>query len=242
MHQEFVIRTDHRSLVHITDQRIATKIQQKAVLKLMDLQYKITYKQGATNQAADALSRCSHVSSISPISALYAEWMDRIKVGYQDDFQAVKLLTELKEGAVTSSGFSLHEGIIRLNGKIWLGSNHVAQQHIMQAVHSTGVGGHSGYLPTYHRIKQLFTWSSMKQAIKDFIKECPICQQAKIDHNKLPGLLQPLPIPDQAWKVVCLDFIEGLPRSNKFDTILVVVDKFTKYGHFIPLSHPFTAA
>jgi hypothetical protein len=85
MHQEFVIRTDHRSLVHITDQRIATKIQQKAILKLMDLQYKVIYKQGATNQAADALSRCSHVSSISPISALYAEWMDRIKVGYQDD-------------------------------------------------------------------------------------------------------------------------------------------------------------
>jgi transposase InsO family protein len=41
--------------------------------------------------------------------------------------------------------------------------------------------------------------------------------------------------------VVCLDFIEGLPKSNRFDIILVVVDKFTKYAHFIPLSHPFAA-
>lgn len=82
----------------------------------------------------------------------------------------------------------------------------------------------------------------MKQHIQDFIKACPTCQQAKVDHSKLPGLLQPLPVLDQAWKVICTDFIEGLPKSNRFDTILVVIDKFTKYGHFIALAHPFTAA
>jgi hypothetical protein len=81
----------------------------------------------------------------------------------------------------------------------------------------------------------------MKNDIKEFIRGCAVCQQAKNEYCKTPGLLQPLPILDQAWKVVCLDFIEGLPKSNRFDTILVVVDKFTKYAHFIPLSHPFTA-
>jgi transposase InsO family protein len=81
----------------------------------------------------------------------------------------------------------------------------------------------------------------MKNDIKEFIRGCAVCQQAKNEHCKTPGLLQPLPIPDQAWKVVCLDFIEGLPKSNRFDTILVVVDKFTKYAHFIPMSHPFVA-
>jgi len=53
--------------------------------------------------------------------------------------------------------------------------------------------------------------------------------------------LQPLTVPPQAWHTVCLDFIEGLPKSKGFDTILVVIDKFTKYGHFIPLSHPYSA-
>lgn len=62
-------------------------------------------------------------------------------------------------------------------------------------------------------------------------------------HERIPppGLLQPLNIPDQSWSVVSLDFIEGLPKSGRCDTILVVVDKLSKYAHFIPLSHPYTA-
>jgi len=40
-HQPFVIRTDHRSLQHLTEQRVATKLQHKALMKLMDLQYVI---------------------------------------------------------------------------------------------------------------------------------------------------------------------------------------------------------
>jgi len=81
----------------------------------------------------------------------------------------------------------------------------------------------------------------MKDAIRQYIKECTICQQAKVEHVKLPGLLDPLPVPSQPWTIISLDFIEGLPSSNRCDVIMVVIDKFTKYGHFIPLAHPFTA-
>jgi len=56
MSQEFIIRTDHRSLLFLTDQKATTKLQQKALLKLMNLQFKIQYKQGSTNAVADALS------------------------------------------------------------------------------------------------------------------------------------------------------------------------------------------
>jgi hypothetical protein len=82
----------------------------------------------------------------------------------------------------------------------------------------------------------------MKQDVARYVASCSICQQAKSEHIKLPGKLQPLPIPPTAWHTISLDFIECLPKSNKFDSILVVIDKFTKFGHFIPVKHPFTAS
>lgn len=54
-------------------------------------------------------------------------------------------------------------------------------------------------------------------------------------------MLEPLPVPSYAWQVVSIDFIEGLPKSKGYDCILVVVDKFSKYAHFIALAHPFSA-
>ena len=56
-----------------------------------------------------------------------------------------------------------------------------------------------------------------------------------------PGLLQPLSIPDQAWSSVSMDFVEGLPRPECKDNILVMVDRLTKFVHFIGLTHPYTA-
>lgn len=81
----------------------------------------------------------------------------------------------------------------------------------------------------------------MKQQVKELVRQCIICQQAKTERVSPAGLLQPLPIPQRPWAVISLDFIEGLPKSGGYNAILVVVDKFSKYAHFLPLTHPFTA-
>lgn len=57
----------------------------------------------------------------------------------------------------------LQNGVIRHKGKVWLGTNSLAQQHVMQAVHNSGTGGHSGVQATYYRIRQLFSWPGMKK-------------------------------------------------------------------------------
>jgi hypothetical protein len=81
----------------------------------------------------------------------------------------------------------------------------------------------------------------MKQAVISYIQYCKNCQQDKGEHVELPELFQPLPIPTRAWTIVSIYFVEGLPKSDGVDIILVVIDKLTKYGHFLPLSHPYTA-
>ena len=78
--------------------------------------------------------------------------------------------------------------------------------------------------------------------MKRHVKECDICQRLKYETCHVVGLLQPLPIPDKPWLDVSMDFVEGLPKFHSKDVVLVVVDRLTKFVHFIPLSHPYMAA
>ena len=78
--------------------------------------------------------------------------------------------------------------------------------------------------------------------MKRHVKECDICQRLKYETCHVVGLLQPLPIPDKPWLDVSMDFVEGLPKFHSKDVVLVVVNRLTKFVHFIPLSHPYMAA
>lgn len=72
--------------------------------------------------------------------------------------------------------------------------------------------------------------------------KCDVCQRYKSEKVPYPRLLQPLRILKQAWQKISMDFIEGLSRSEGKDTILVIVDCFTKCAHFMGLSHLFSTS
>jgi hypothetical protein len=69
-----------------------------------------------------------------------------------------------------------------------------------------------------------------------FIAKCLGCQKFKVEHKFLASLLQPFPILEWKWEVVTMEFITKLPRTVKqHDSIMIVVEKLTKYAHFIPM-------
>lgn len=118
-HQEFIIRTDHKSLLHLTEQRVTFMIQRKAIFELMDLQFKIVYKQGISNVAVDSLSRCHEVPKICAVSSVYIEWLDKIKLGYQDDPQALKLLSEYPTEEPQFKHFIVEDGLDSMGDFGW---------------------------------------------------------------------------------------------------------------------------
>ena len=169
-------------------------------------------------------------------------WVQEVVNSYVTDAQAQNLLVQLAVHTPDAAGFSLDNGVIRYHGKLWIGENTALQTKVIAALHSSAIGGHSGAFATYQRIKQLFHWKGMKQHVESFVQQCEICQKAKHLNTHPAGKLQSLPIPAGAWQDMLMDFIEGLPKSEGYEVIMVVVDRLTKYAHFLPLKHPYTTA
>nr|GFB06877.1 transposon Ty3-G Gag-Pol polyprotein [Tanacetum cinerariifolium] len=72
---------------------------------------------------------------------------------------------------------------------------------------------------------------------------CLICQQVKIEHQRASGLLQQLDIPVWKWDEISMDFVTGLPQTQRrHDAIWVVVDRLTKSAHFLPIRKDYSVS
>lgn len=161
-------------------------------------------------------------------------------LGYNDDAKCQEWITKLTVSPTTVPNFTFNQGILRHKGRVVIGGNIALHQKIFSTFHSSAPGGHSGEKSTLARLKLVFYWPGMKEQIIKWIKECAVCMKNKAEHCPYPGLLQPLPIPEMAWTHISMDFVEGLPKSEGKNMILLVVDRLTKYAHFIACSHPYT--
>jgi hypothetical protein len=138
---EFIIRTDHKSLSHLTDQRLHTEWQRKALTKLMGLQYKVVYKKGILNGAADALARKpTHSSQIMAVTTVQPVWLASVQASYIADPHAQQLLQRLAVAPLSDDHYTLDHGILRYQGRIWVGNNEQLQQHIISAFHDSPQG------------------------------------------------------------------------------------------------------
>ena len=111
----------------------------------------------------------------------------------------------------------------------------------MAKYHQHPLTGHLGVDKTIEIIRRRYRWVNLNKNVRNFVSCCQTCQTSKISRAKSQGLLQPLPIADAPWQSITMDFIVKLPQKEGYDSILVVVDRFTKMAHFIPTQETCTA-
>ena len=91
----------------------------------------------------------------------------------------------------------MQNGLLLYKGKIFLGLCDALKTVVLQQVHDSPLGGHSGFLKTLHRVQRDFYWPGMRSNVKKHVRECDVCQRLKYETCHVVGLLQPLLIPDK---------------------------------------------
>ncbi|GJZ99493.1 putative reverse transcriptase domain-containing protein [Tanacetum coccineum] len=128
------------------------------------------------------------------------------------------------------------DGTLCLNGRSWLPCYGNLRSMIMHESHKSKYSIHPGSKKTYQDIKKLYWWPNMKANIASYVSKCLTCAKVKAKHQRRSGLLVQPAIPEWKWGNITMDFIIKLPKSSQgFDTIWVIVDRLTKFAHFLPI-------
>ncbi|MBW0542615.1 hypothetical protein O181_082330 [Austropuccinia psidii MF-1] len=165
----------------------------------------------------------------------FSNLIESIQEKLWNDSQYRSILQELGKGKPVQD-YSLDSSSQLLLFKYWVvvPNDPTIQLKILQKCHDSPLAGHPGQEKTLKLVKRAFYLSGMTQFIKDYASSCQQRSRNKNIHHKKVGLLKPLPIPNGPWICLSMDFITQLPLSNSFDSILVIVDRFSKIAVFIP--------
>jgi hypothetical protein len=144
--------------------------------------YTIEYKKGKENKVADALSRAPHATKLLAISQLIPVWIDQVTDSYTTDATCLDLITKLSIHSQVVPHYTFSNGLLRYDDKLVIGTNGNLRHQLLEAFHKSALGGYSGERATYQRIKLVFYWPQMKQQVKTFVKDCPVCQKNKSEH------------------------------------------------------------
>ncbi|WVZ80232.1 LOW QUALITY PROTEIN: hypothetical protein U9M48_027725 [Paspalum notatum var. saurae] len=132
------------------------------------------------------------------------------------------------------------EGVLWFKNRLVVPKDVELRKKILDEAHTSMFTIHPGSNKMYQDLKQKFWWTRMKREIAKYVSEC---DRVKADHLKPASMLRPLAVPTWKWEDVHMDFIVGLPRTQKgYDSICVIIDRLTKSAHFLPVKTHYTAA
>ncbi|WVZ70349.1 hypothetical protein U9M48_019024 [Paspalum notatum var. saurae] len=261
------IYTDHKSLKYIFTQNELNMRQRRWIELIKDYDLEIHYHPGKANVVADALSRKSYVNMAVAFQMpleLCAEF-ESLNLGFVHHttvatFEAEPTLEqEIRKHQKTDEkiqeireqikvGKAPHfcedeQGTVWYKNRICVPDVDSIKKLILSEAHDTAYSIHPGSTKMYHDLKERFWWYGMKRAVAEYVAVCDTCQHVKAEHQRRAGLLQPLKILEWKWEEISMDFIVGLPRTQKgYNSIWVVVDRLTKVAHFIPVNTTYSGA
>jgi hypothetical protein len=141
----------------------------------------------------------------------------------------------------TSAFESDDEGLWWFHNKIVVPQREELRTHIIREHHDVPWAGHRGVAKTLELVSRQFWWSTLRADVTAYVSSCDACQRNKAGNQPPGGLLQPLPVPDKPWESVSMDMIVKLPTVRGHDSILVFVDRLTKYVHLVPTTEALKA-
>jgi hypothetical protein len=256
------IFTDHKSLKYFFTQADLNMHQRRWLELIKDYDLEIHYHPGKANVVVDALSRKDHCNylpvvgvtreessiQIPPTMAQYNVTLTpmlrgEIIAAQSSDEGVTHIKRRLAEGDPKVNYFRVaEEGTLWFKDRLVVPKNHELRKKIFDEAHTSKYSIHPGSMKIYHDLKAQFWWTHMKRETARYVVKCDTCRRVKADHMRIAGLLQPLSIPNWKWEDISMDFIVGLPLTDrKFNSIWVIVDRLTKFSHFIPV-HTFYRA
>ena len=212
----------------------------KCIAKLLGYSFEVVYKLGLENKAVEALSRMPPVVHLCNITAPTLIDLKTIKEEVENDDRLKLIMKETVGEDGKANKYSIQQGMLRYKGRLVLSKSSALIPTILYTYHDFVFGGHFGFLRTYKRVVGELYWEGMKLDVHKYSEECLICQKNKAMALSPAWLLLPLEIPNSVWSDICVDFVEGLPKSNGYEVFSWWWIDLASMDILIPLKHPYT--